>query len=99
MVSISFSIVFLTIVSIYLYANRACERTREKVDAEAKGALTNFVFVWVLIGLLFFYIVTVKIGSAVIFATGNIVVELVLIAYLLKNKTTRSPEATQESQE
>jgi Na+-driven multidrug efflux pump len=99
MISISFSIVFLTIVSIYLYANRACERTKEKTKTAAKGVAANFVFVWVLIGLLFFYIVTVKIGSAVIFATGNIMVELVLIAYLLKNKTTRSPEATQESQE
>ena len=99
MISISFSIVFLTIVSIYLYANRACERTQEKTKTTAKGVLTNFIFVWVLIGLLLFYIVAVKLGSAPIFAAGNIVVELVLIAYLLKNKTTRSPEATQESQE
>jgi hypothetical protein len=59
----------------------------------------NFIFVWVLIGLLFFYIVSVKIGSAVIFAAGNIVVELILIAYLLKNKTTTSPKAAQDSQE
>jgi cobalamin synthase len=99
MISISFSIVFLTVVSIYLYANRTCERTKEKTKTAAKGVAANFVFVWVLIGLLFFYIVTVKIGSAVIFAAGNIVVEFILIAYLLKNKTATSPEATQESQE
>jgi Na+-driven multidrug efflux pump len=88
MVSISFSIVFLTTVSIYLYANRACERTKEKTKTKAKGVATNFVFVWVLIGLLFFYIASIKIGSAVVFAAGNILVELILIAYLLKNKTT-----------
>jgi Na+-driven multidrug efflux pump len=99
MVSISFSIVFLTTVSIYLYTSRACERTKEKTKTKAKGVATNFVFVWVLIGLLFFYIASIKIGSAVVFAAGNILVELILIAYLLKNKTTRSPEATQESQE
>jgi choline-glycine betaine transporter len=94
MASISFSIVFLTIVSIYLYANRTCERTDEKTNAKAKGVLTNFVFVWVLIGLLIFYIVAVKLASAVVFAIGNIVVEVILIAYLYRNKTKISEETT-----
>jgi choline-glycine betaine transporter len=93
MISISFSIVFLTIVSIYLYASRNCERTREKNKTKAKGVLTNFVFVWVLIGLLIFYIVAVKLASALIFAAGNIVVEVILITYLFKNKTKNSEEA------
>jgi choline-glycine betaine transporter len=92
MISISFSIVFLTIVSIYLYANRACERTQEKTKTKAKGVLTNFVFVWVLIGLLIFYIVAVKFASALIFAAGNIVVEVILITYLFKHKTKNSEE-------
>jgi len=94
MISISFSIVFLTIVSIYLYANRTCERTKEKTKTNAKEVATNFVFVWVLISLLIFYIVSVKFGSALMFAAGNIVVEIILIAYLLKNKTATSPETT-----
>ena len=98
-ISISFSIVFLTLVSMYLYANRTCEQTKDKTKMKVNGLAVNFIFVWVLIGLLFFYIVSVKIGSAVIFAAGNIVVEFVLIAYLLKNKTATSPEAPQTSQE
>ena len=94
MISISFSIVFLTIVSIYLYANRACERTKEKTKTTAKGMLANFAFVWVLIGLLIFYIVAVRIASALIFAAGNIVVEVILITYLYRNKTKVSEETT-----
>jgi uncharacterized membrane protein len=86
MISISFSIVFLTIVSIYLYVNRNCERTREKTNVKVKGVLTNFVFVWVLIGLLIFYIIAVKLASALIFAAGNIAVEVILITYLYRHK-------------
>jgi hypothetical protein len=93
MISISFSIVFLTIVSIYLYTNRTCERTYEKTWAKAKGVLTSFIFVWVLIGLLIFYIVAVKLASALIFAAGNIVVEVILITYLYRHKT-KSEETT-----
>jgi uncharacterized protein YqhQ len=94
MISISFSIVFLTIVSIYLYENRTCERTRERVGAKAKRVLTNFVFVWVLIGLLVFYIVAVKLASALIFAAGNVVVEVILITYLFRHKTRGSENTT-----
>ena len=93
-ISISFSIVFLTLVSIYLYSNSTCERTREKLKRNANGVATDFIFVWVLISLLIFYIVSVKFGSALMFAAGNIVVEIILIAYLLKNKTATSPETT-----
>ena len=94
MASISFSIVFLIIVSIYLYANRTCERTHEKTKTTAKGVLTNFIFVWVLIGLLLFYIGAVRLESALIFAVGNIVVEVILIAYLLRQETKSSEETT-----
>jgi len=44
----------------------------------------NFIFVWILLGLLFFYIFSIKIGSAGIFATGNIVVEAILVLYLMR---------------
>lgn len=94
MISISFSIVFLTIVSMYLYASRICERPQEKTKTKVKGALTNFVFVWVLIGLLIFYIVAVKFASALIFAVGNIIVEAILITYLFKQKTKNSEETS-----
>jgi hypothetical protein len=36
--------------------------------------------------------VSIKIGSAVVFAAGNIFVEAILIIYLLKNKKGKSDE-------
>jgi len=50
----------------------------------------DFAFVWVLVGLLVFYIVSVDIGSSAVFAAGNIIVEVVLIAYLIKNRHEKS---------
>ncbi len=91
-ISISFSIVFLTLVSVYLYANRAGEKPKNERKTGSTSLVTNFIFVWVLISLLVFYIVSVRMGSAPLFAAGNIVVEVILIAYLLKNKSIRSTE-------
>jgi hypothetical protein len=56
--------------------------------------LTDFVFVWVLLGLLVFYIVSINIGSAAIFAVGNIIVEILLLVYLFKNKQTESSSSS-----
>jgi hypothetical protein len=47
----------------------------------------NFMFVWVLLSLLVFYIVSIQIGSAAIFAAGNIVMEVILVIYLIRNRT------------
>ncbi len=86
--------VFLTLVSIYLYVS---SRTKRKVGGpRGAGALrfgVDFVFVWILLGLLVFYIVSINIGSAAIFAAGNIFVEALLIIYLLKNKKGKSDES------
>jgi len=87
--SISFSIAFLVVVSIYLYANRCKKEKKTTALTNAK----NFAFVWVLVSLLFFYIFSIKIASALVFAAGNIVVEVILIGYLLKNGE-REPEET-----
>jgi hypothetical protein len=54
--------------------------------------MTDFIFVWVLLGLLIFYIVSINIGSATVFAAGNIFVEALLVAYLLKNRKRKSEE-------
>jgi uncharacterized membrane protein len=88
--SISFSIVFLILVSIYLYVNRCAEKKKTTMFTHVK----NFIFVWVLIGLLFFYIFSINVASALIFAAGNIVVEVILLAYLLKNGK-KEPEETE----
>jgi hypothetical protein len=50
----------------------------------------DFVFVWILLVLLIFYIVSIQVESIVIFAAGNILVEILLIAYLLKNRTEKT---------
>lgn len=50
----------------------------------------NFIFIWILLGLLVFYIFSVQLGagrlSEVVFAVGNIVVEVLLVSYLFKNR-------------
>ena len=96
-ISISWSIVFLVLVSIYLYANSKTKRNEDKGETEnrIKRLGKDFVFVWVLISLLVFYIVSVNVGSSALFATGNIIIEVILIAYLAKSKY-RS-EQTQKS--
>jgi hypothetical protein len=45
----------------------------------------DFVFVWILLGLLVLYIVSVGQGAYLLFATGNIVVEIILIAYVIRS--------------
>jgi len=92
-VSISGGIVFLILVSIYLYANsRANRKESKKTESNRFRFGKDFAFVWVLIGLLFFYIASVNIGSAIIFAAGNIIVEAVLIVYLIKNRHEKSEQ-------
>jgi hypothetical protein len=54
--------------------------------------LTDFLFVLVLAGLLGLYILSINQTSAVIFAAGNIVVEIVLFVYTIKNRTVGAPE-------
>ena len=83
--------IFLTLVSIYLYADSKANN-RENIRAHASVArlVRAFVFVWILLGLLVFYIVSVHLGSAYIFVAGNIIVEAILVAYLLRNRTDKS---------
>ena len=56
----------------------------------AGSIVRNFVFVWVLLGLLVFYIVTIQLGSVELFATGNVIVEALLIVYLMRNRTKKT---------
>jgi len=92
-VSITGGSIFLTLVSIYLYADSRTRR--ERPTSKVRGPtriMTDFIFVWVLLGLLIFYIVSINIGSATVFAAGNIFVEVLLVAYLLKNRKRKSEE-------
>jgi hypothetical protein len=90
-ISISGGIVFLTLVSIYLYAGTKAKRKEsQRMKTNIGNLIKDFVFVWVLLGLLIFYIVSIQIGSATVFAAGNIFVEALLIIYLLRNRKEKS---------
>jgi len=92
-INISWSIVFLIAVSIYLYGNSRTRRKESNQTAANRIRLgKDFVFVWILLGLLVFYIASVNIGSAVLFAAGNIVVEIILIVYLMKSMHEKSEQ-------
>ena len=83
-VSITWSAFFLIMVSLYLYWDR---RKRYPQGSQIpRHYRTDFVFVWVLIGLLALYIVSIYRSSSAIFLAGNVIVEIALIAYATRNK-------------
>jgi O-antigen/teichoic acid export membrane protein len=91
--SISGGSIFLTLVSIYLYSDSKTKRKKSgRTKTRITSVATDFIFVWVLLGLLIFYIVSIDIGSAAIFAAGNILVEGMLVVYLLKNRERKSKQ-------
>ncbi|MCJ7423838.1 hypothetical protein MUP01_06165 [Candidatus Bathyarchaeota archaeon] len=90
-ITISGGAIFHTLVSIYLYAGTRANRERSKRTIKnAISLMKNFVFVWVLLGLLIFYILSINIGSDIVFAAGNILVEALLIVYLIRNRKRES---------
>ena len=81
--TISWSIAFPIVVSVYLYRRRP---RKQPVRAGRKlGRVRDFTFVWFLLGLLGFYVVSVGQGSALLFAVGNVVVEGLLILYVFRS--------------
>jgi len=92
--SITFNILFVIAASIYLYIRK---KKPEKEAFRGVGKLVHivkdFAFVWVLLGLLLFYVYSVGVGSYVIFAAGNVVVEVLLALYVIKaGKSTGAPK-------
>ena len=87
--TISAGSIFLSLVGMYLYSDS--RKSRKKDDVKGTRRLTrslkNFFFVWGLLGLLVFYIVAIDVGSDGLFAAGNIFVEILLLVYLLRNRT------------
>lgn len=95
-VSISGGIVFLILVSIYLYVNSSAKRKEDEIAVSKRFRFwKDFAFVWLLISLLFFYIMSVNIGSALVFALGNIIVESILLIYLARNRQERAKQKQQ----
>jgi Flp pilus assembly protein TadB len=72
--------------------NNSIGQQLDKIPFRARAGriAKDFVFVWVLLGLLVFYIFSVRLGtgalSEVVFALGNVVVEILLVFYLLRNR-------------
>lgn len=97
-ISISWSIVFMIAVGIYLYVNSSTKRKENNETEWNIARLANdFVFVWALLCLLAFYIISVYLGSAAFFAAGNIVAEAVLILYVVKRGIKHSSTSTPKS--
>jgi len=89
-VCITWSALFLTTVSIYLYIDSRKSRKRDTQATTWLRFVKDFVFVWVLLGLLGLYIVSINRGSSILFASGNLVVEALLIVYTVKNRPPKA---------
>ena len=86
--TISAGTLFLVAVSMYLFLG--------SLKKQGGAAQTNwsiirigvsFTFVWALLGLLVLYLVSINRGSSMLFATGNILFEAILVLYVVKNRT------------
>jgi Flp pilus assembly protein TadB len=82
MISISWCALFLIAVSTYLYL-----KTREPSGSSGiLGKAKDFIFVWILACLLILYILTINNSSSIIFIAGNVIVEIVLVVYTMRNR-------------
>jgi hypothetical protein len=87
-VSITWSALFLTAVSVYLYMDSRKNRTQGgQTIAGHFRFVRDFVFVWVLLGLLGLYIVSIDRRSSILFGAGNVIVEALLVVYAAKSRT------------
>ena len=88
--SITFNILFVVAASIYLYRIR---KHRESGDGLSLGqkiarVARDYMFVWFLLGLLIFYIYSIGQASYLLFLAGNLVVEVLLIAYIYMSSSS-----------
>ena len=92
-ITITWSIIFIVGVTIYLYV-----KSRKAREGSPTSLIRNFTFVWILIILLMLYIISIKESSAILFAAGNVAVESYLIYYIMSNRTkTEQRNETQET--
>jgi hypothetical protein len=88
--SISFNIIFVIFASVYLYKRRKPQASAQS-GGKVQRWLKDFTFVWILLALLILYVVSVGQGSYILFASGNVVVEIVLIVYVVRSGKSSSP--------
>ena len=89
-ICISSSIVFLTLASIYIYTDSRKKNGNGHAKISPITLAKDFIFVWVLFGLLALYIVSIHVESAILFAAGNIFTEGFLVVYTVRNRTRKS---------
>ena len=77
--TITTGIMFLVVVSSAIYYWRKRPVTTK---SNASKVLREFAFVWALMTLLILYIISINLGSYVLFAIGNVVVEILLLIYV-----------------
>ena len=89
-ITISWGIVFLVAVSTYLYigSRKRLERS-SKVAENVINLIQDFVFIWALLGLLVLYIVSIGNGSSILFAVGNVIIEIILFVYAIRYRTKK----------
>ena len=80
----------MIVTGIYLYVNSRAERKEDAQKQSLVKVVKDFRFSWILVSLLIFYIITIYLASATLFAVGNIVVEVILILYVVRNGTNRT---------
>jgi hypothetical protein len=86
-ISISWSIAFIILISIYLYASTESKRAGKSQTKQNPVTLAKDQgIIWFLLGLLVFYVISIKLASDVLFAAGNILVEAMLVIYVWKNR-------------
>ncbi|MGD0803228.1 MAG: hypothetical protein ABSA11_04050 [Candidatus Bathyarchaeia archaeon] len=87
--TITFGILFIVCVSAVLYL-----LSKKKVVASTSivnGLILtakNYAFVWVLLTLLVLYLVSIDGQNYLMFAAGNVVIEVLVFGYLLATRKT-----------
>jgi len=87
--TITFGILFIVCVSAVLYL-----LSKKKVVASTgivNGLILtakNYAFVWVLLTLLVLYLVSIDGQNYLMFAAGNVVIEVLVFGYLLATRKT-----------
>jgi hypothetical protein len=85
-------------IGIYLYTSSRAQRKEGTQKWSLVKLFKDFTFTWILLGLLIFYIISIKISSLTIFAIGNIMVEVILILYGIRSRgrAPRQKETTRQ---
>jgi O-antigen/teichoic acid export membrane protein len=81
--TITTGIMFLVVVSSAIYYWR---KRPVKTKSSASKILREFAFVWALMILLILYLISINLGSYILFAIGNVVVEILLLIYVYINR-------------